>query len=288
MQRRHFGAGDIALHAPYFRFLAANFPRVTSACWQAWADRGGWTGKHEVFALLDGDIFISAVARARMALVIDGTPVTGFQLAAVATLAEHRKRGLNRQLMDWVLAQSDGPVILFANAGAEDYYPQFGFRRVPQARATAPLAAAAPAAPAIRCDPDDPADRARLARLSARTRPHGQALTVSGYHEVILWHMGCRGTSLFWLPEHDAAVAASVEGERLVIHDVLAATPFDLAPSVPRLAGPAAAVVEFRFDPAGWWRGYAVAPLDDFGSMLFVRGAGALAGPVQFPALAHV
>ncbi len=291
MERIRFGAADAALHAPYFRFVAANFPRVTAACWQAWADRGCWTDRHEVFALREDGIIVSAIARARMELVADGVPVVGYQLGAVATLASHRMRGLGRVLMDWVLAEletPEQPVILFANAGAEDFDPRFGFRRVPQAQATGLVRPFVPAAPARRCDPDDPADRAFLAGLSARTPAHGAALSVRGHWTVLLWHMGCRGTPVFRLPEREAAVAASVE-ETLVLHDVVAPAPFDLEAVVPRLTARPVTGVRFRFDPAGWWRDPAVAPMDDAGSVLFVRGVpGRVAGPVQFPALAHV
>lgn len=292
MERIRFGAAETALHAPYFRFVAANFPRVTAACWQAWADRGCWTGRHEIFALRENGVFVSAIARARMELVADGVPVVGYQLGAVATLASHRMRGLGRALMDWVLDDletPEQPVILFANAGAEDFYPRFGFRRVPQAQATAAVRPFVPGTPALRCDPDSAADRAFLAGLSARTPAHGSALSVRGHCEVLLWHMGCRGTPVFRLPGREAAVAASVDGTTLVIHDVLAPAPFDLEAAVPHLTARPVDAVMFRFDPAGWWRDPVVAPMDDTGSVLFVRGVrGKVAGPVQFPALAHV
>ena len=54
--------------------------------------------------------------------------------------------------------------------------------------------------------------------------------------------------SAFWLPEFDALIAATTEDERLIVHDVIAAQPFDLSGALPKLIERPVTQVEFCFD----------------------------------------
>jgi hypothetical protein len=56
----------------------------------------------------------------------------------------------------------------------------------------------------------------------------------------------------------------------------------------PTLIAHPIAELEFCFDPGDWWPSAEHSAFDDADSNLFVRGgAVSLAGPVQFPELAH-
>jgi hypothetical protein len=237
---------------------------------------------------MDGDRIASTIGRSRMRLVVDGQVQTGFQLGAVATLEPYRRQGYARQLMDWVIQESAGPLILFANRTAVAFYPKFGFTRVAQRRSTAACVVQPSGAPAVRCDVSSPAERARLAALCARARPIRGPLTTRDYGWIALWNLCCGPAVAFWLPGLDAVVATSVEPGRLIIHDVIAPAPFSLRDMVPSLVTQPIAEVEFLFDPEDWWQEAEHADLDDSDSCLFARGLPAsFAGPVQFPALAH-
>jgi hypothetical protein len=90
------------------------------------------------------------------------------------------------------------------------------------------------------------------------------------------------------LHEFDAVIATTIENERLVVHDVIAIQPFDLGLIIPTLITQPITELEFLFDPEDWWPTANHSELDDADSRLFVRGgAASIAGPVQFPELAH-
>ena len=280
---------DTKWHTRYFKFVAANFAGANAAHWRLWRDRGGWTENYEVFALVDGDRIVSTVGRTRMRLVIHGETQTGYQLGAVATLAQYRRRGFARQLLDWVVEGVDEPgqpIILFANRSVIDFYPRFGFRRIPQLRFTAPVSIMPAGTRARRCDPASAADRSILADLCARARPTGSPLTARDYFPVLLWHLSCRPLVALWLPAFDAAVVAVADGDRLVVHDLIASQPFDLHLVLPALVAHPVTELEFCFNPGDWCAANR-SELDDTDEPLFARGATPIAGPVRCPDTAH-
>ncbi len=291
MQRCRITCSDVDQHLAFFRFVDAIFRGARAETWAVWRDRGGWTGDYEVFAIVDDGKIVSTVGRSRMIMVIDGEDRVGYQLGAVATLDSYRRQGLAHQLMNWVISEldeSDQPIILFANNSVLDFYPRFGFRRIPQRRSLA-LAALQPAnVQAPQCDLSDAENRSRLATLCAAARPTQGRLTARDYYWLALWNLSCGSASVSWIPEFKAAIATTSKDERLIIHDLFAAQPFDLKPVLPTLITQPVAEVEFLFDPENFWPTADHPELDDTEAPLFARGvAAAIATAIQFPTLAQ-
>ncbi len=287
MDFRRITSSDRDWHSPFFNFVDTVF---RPNAWHLWRDRGGWTPDYEVFALLDGGEIVSTIGRSRMRLVVHGEDRVGYQLGAVGTLKPYRRRGLARQLMAEVfdaLDAPDQPIILFANESVVDFYPRFGFRRVPQRRSVARASVVPAAAQAARVDPADATERARLASLFARARPIRGPLSARDYSWIALWHLCSESISGFWLSEFDALVAVSAAGGQLLVHDVVAAHPFDLGAAIPSLIAEPVDEIEFCFEADDWWPAAEHGAFDDAEEPFFVRGAGPISGPVRLPDLAH-
>ncbi len=291
MERRRILYSDIDQHPVFFHFVDTVFRGARTETWTMWRDRGGWTDDYEVFAIVDDGRIISTIGRSRMRMVIEGQDRAGYQLGAVATLEPYRRQGLARQLMNWVIGEldePDQPIILFANDSVLDFYPRFGFKRIPQRRSFARMALQPFGAQAPRCDLSNASDRSRLATLCAATQPTRGHLTARDYYWLALWNLGCGSATVSWRPEFEAAIATTIENERLVIHDVFAAQPFDLGLVVPTLIMQPVTELEFLFDPGYFWPTASYAAFDNTESSLFARGAAtSINGPVQFPALAQ-
>ena len=291
MERVRVLSSDTNRHLPFFRFVDGVFRGGRAETWTAWRDRGGWTEDYEVFALVDNGNIVSTIGRSRMRLVIEGEDWKGYQLGAVATLERYRGRGLARQLMEWVIAsldEVDQSIILFANSSVLAFYPRFGFKRLPQRRSVATIALHPAGMQAPRCDLSNPSDRARLAALCAKARPTQGRLTARDYYWLALWNLTGEPTILAWVPEYDAAVVFMVENDRLVIHDILTAQPFDLRLIAPMLITHPVTEVELLIDSEDFWPTMMHPALDDSSSPLFARGAAAaINGPVQFTPLAQ-
>jgi predicted N-acetyltransferase YhbS len=276
-------------HERFFAFEERAFRVATT--FRRWAERGGWHPGYEVFAIEEDGEILSTAGRERMRLVINGKEHPGYQLGAVATRSDRRKAGLSRRLLTWLLSEDDAPglpVILFANPSVLDFYPRFGFTRIMQKRfvTAATVEPAANLAPTI--DPDEPADRARLADLCRRARAPSNAFSARDYYPTLLWHLAYKPRSVFWFDGFDAAVIASVEHDRLTLHDVIAPHPFDLRLVLPRLTTNRVETLAFGFSPELWWPDARAQPADDPDSHFFVRGLPRLETDVfRFPDLAQ-
>lgn len=143
MERFRILCSDVDQHPAFFRFVDTVFHGARTEPWTVWRDRSGWTRDYEVFAITDDGNIVSTIGRTRLHMVVDGKDRVGYQLGAVATLESYRRQGLARRLMEWMideLDKPDQPIILFANNSVLDFYPRFGFRRIPQQRSFASAA----------------------------------------------------------------------------------------------------------------------------------------------------
>ena len=271
-QRLHIGPAQREQQFAFNDFVSGIF---RSADFGAWIEHGGWRKGYDVFALLDEGRIVASIGRTRMALGIDGSTITGYQLGAVATAPTHRGRGLSRELMQWALAQPEAegaPVLLFANASVLDFYPRFGFRTLAQRRYRAEFDCRPALAPQTHAlDLGAAADRACLSAACAAARVHAGALVARNYYEVLLWHLLHAPRRVLHLPDLDAVCIVSEQDGRLQLHDALCAAPLDLHAVLPRLAQAPVSSIEFGFDPGDAWpRSRSVSSGAE--SPLFVRG----------------
>lgn len=277
MERHRILSSDSDKHPAFFRFVDTVFGNGRTETWTMWRDRGGWTVDYEVFALVQEGAIVGTIGRSRMHLVIEGENRVGYQLGAVAVLERFRGRGIARQLMEWVIDSLDAaeqPIILFADSRVHDFYPRFGFQRLPQQCSVEATVLHPSGEQSPHWAVSDFTDRARLADLCARARPTRGRLTARDYGWLALWNLTCEPVTLAWLPEHDAAVAFTVEDDRLIVHDVLATAPFDLLRVTPTLITKPVTSVELLIDPEDFWPTMTHPDRDDSSSSLFARGHG--------------
>lgn len=278
---------DRAWHGRFFNFIESIFN--IGCTFSAWGARGGWVDGYDVFAVVVDDQIISTVGRQSMKYVINGEVRNGYQIGAVATRADRRNRGLARLLINKVLDElvaPSQPVILFANPSALDFYQQFGFRRLAQARfvGQADVRPAGTLAPSL--DLARPTDRAWLSDHCARAIAIGQGFAARDYYPAILFHLTRQQRPAFRLDSFGAVVIAQQDGERLLIRDLLALQPFRLRDALPYICTRPVRMLEFGFDPETWWPD--AESQTDAGSTLFARGmATEVKQPLRFPDLAQ-
>lgn len=240
--------------------------------------------------LAEGEEIVASVARTRMALRIGEAETEGFQLGAVATDPERRGRGLSRRLLERALDPIEvgtRPVFLFANESVTEFYPRFGFRRLPQQRfeAGASLRPAEARLRPFRLEAE--AERVRLARLSARAGATGR-FAARDYYSVLLWHLVNAPLQAFWIETPEAFLALGEQAGVPKVLACLAERPFPLPEMLPGAIAAPAERLAFGFDPAGWWPAAAVEAAEDPESRLFVRGFPTPPpAPFRFPDLAQ-
>ena len=148
-------------------------------------------------------------------LVIDGQPLTAYQLGAVAVRAGYRGRGLARRLVEHILTRHpQSPLFLFGNESVVDFYPRFGFRRVFESRPFIDRQTGSAPGRAVKVSPAAPlvehylnnGRQASPGFYCANGRP------VERFHLLLSY-----ADDIYHLPDHDALVIAREEEKDIFI-----------------------------------------------------------------------
>jgi predicted N-acetyltransferase YhbS len=278
---------DHQWHEAFIDYVPKVFARASFRRWYA---LGGWDEGYAAFVLADGKEIVANASLQRMKIVLRGESITGWQLGAVGVVPHWRGRGLQREIMPRLLSSVDEQdiVFLFANDTVLEFYPLFGFKRVVESVFAAEHSVQPASDPLRALSIDRAEDRALLARVAATAAPTTREFGARDYGGVLLWYWanfydGC----FYYCESEDAIIVAEHDGPTLRICDVLARTPFDLRPYLPRVAKEAAQSLGFGFTPGAWWPD-ARATADYTDSPLFIRGAHRLPdAPFKFPMLAQ-
>lgn len=101
-----------------------------------WYQNGFWGEKYIPFSVVSQGAVIANVSANIMDCKPGGETRRYIQLGTVMTKKEYRGQGLSRRLMEWVCreyGECDG-MFLWANDSVLDFYPKFGFHRLPEYR----------------------------------------------------------------------------------------------------------------------------------------------------------
>ncbi len=97
-----------------------------------WYQEGCWGGNYIPYSICSGTRVIANASVNPMEFHWNGTPRTYIQIGTVMTAPDFRRQGLGTHLIREILRhyrhRADG-MFLFANDGAIDFYPRFGFKK---------------------------------------------------------------------------------------------------------------------------------------------------------------
>jgi len=100
---------------------------------QQWYDWGLWDQEqYDVYAVVNQDEVVAAVAISLHSLVIDNQVVPAGLIGTVMTDIRYQGKGLSKKLMLALLAHYESKldiIYLFANASVLEFYPKFGFEK---------------------------------------------------------------------------------------------------------------------------------------------------------------
>ena len=278
---------DGTWHEAFHAYVQRLFPGIS---FRAWQEHGGWDARYKAFACVEGGEIVANASAFEMDLLLNGQRVRGLQLGAVGTLPSRRGRGLSRAVVGRVLERSrpEDLVLLFANDTVLDFYPRFGFTRVRESVFRSDRQVTPQGAPLRALDLGTAEDRSLLERVAGSALPVSTRFGTRDYGSLVLWYW----TNLFphglrYAEDSDAILVVQREGERLKLLDVLAATPIELEPLLPRIVSSPVTSIELGFTPERYL--HDARPVHEYAeSSLFVRGAERLPEPpFKFPVLAQ-
>ena len=255
-----------------------------------WYAAGQWTDAYIPHVLvLDGQV-VSNVSVNRMTFRVGGETRRYLQLGTVMTDDAFRGQGLNRMLMERVIADYaavvDG-IYLFANDRVLSYYPKFGFTPAVETAYTLPVAPRG-AAP-YRLQRVAVNDKGLLAALEKNpiADPNDGFRMIENAGLFRFWLMAEYGDCIYHLPEIGGYVIAQADAGVLQILQSFADQPIDYLRLAAAFDGVEAAALGYTpADPSGW----ITKPHREEDTTLFLLGE-----PLQtiererlrFPALSH-
>lgn len=254
-----------------------------------WYDAGHWSGLYCPHLLLDGDRAVSNVSVNWMQFDLCGEQRRYVQLGTVMTDEAYRGRGLNRQLMERVLADCRGKadgVYLFANDSVLDYYPRFGFAPCKEYEYYLPCPPSGRPRP-YRLEPTSP-ERLCAALEPGAPNPNDGFYMSRNIGLYQFWFAAGLGGCLYYLPEADAYAVVETEGRLLRIQQLFGRQKVD----VRRLAcsfGPGVEEAVLGYTPA-CREGLSVREHKEEDTTLFILGGDLRRierDRLRFPALSH-
>lgn len=194
-----------------------------------WYTAGHWGDLYIPHVLLDGEKVISNVSVNHMRFDLNGVQKHYIQLGTVMTDAAYRNQGLNRQLMERVLSEYAGKVdgiYLFGNDSVLDYYPKYGFQPVTETEYYLPRQSFAHAVP-YALEPAAP-EQFYAAVLENPSNPNDGLYMYENLGLYQFWCAAEFGKNIYYLPETDTYVVASLEDQILRVHQIIGPRAVDL------------------------------------------------------------
>ncbi len=205
-----------------------------------WYESGHWQEMYIPHVLLDGEKVVSNVSVNLIQFDIKGESKTYIQLGTVMTDEAYRGQGLNREIMEKIMAEYkdkvDG-IYLFGNDEVLEYYPKFGFVPAKEYEYYAPYENGIDASPyeVQKVDMEDKTESAKLYEVIKKyTTEGGKTNQNDGLymsHNLGLyqfWFAAGFGKNIYYLPENGCYIVAEMEDEILRIHQIFGREKVDI------------------------------------------------------------
>lgn len=242
---------DTAARQAFKRFLVAQHGLDLTL----WEEAGFWDSDFVPFSFFLGDEIIASTCVYSLPMVVAGEERKVAQLSSVATRADHRRQGLNRDLTErarsWWKDQNHEFCYLFADDGAFSFYAACEFSLTPQSRFFLDPSElpSSNAGDPIKLDIDNPSHRDLICDLVERRTPVSNILghrsfSLEMFHLLYLLH-----PHLLHLPDLDLIVACEQRADSLYLYDLIGPAIPPLPDLLSALALPKLSKIETGFIP---------------------------------------
>jgi len=197
-----------------------------------WYEAGQWGNFYIPHVLLDGEKVISNVSVNIMQFDVQGVKKNYIQLGTVMTDNAYRGQGLNREIMERILAEYkdkvDG-IYLFGNDDVVNYYPKFGFKPAKEYEYYLPCENTSNVEAYVleKVDMQDTAQAEKFYNFmrayeeDANELNENDAMYMSENVNLFQFWLGAGyGDSVYYLPKFDAYAILEVDGDRVLICQV--------------------------------------------------------------------
>ncbi len=169
-----------------------------------------------------------------MTVLIDGKEYKGLQVGTVMTHPEYRHQGLSKKLIDHIIDKYEDNcdfIYLFANETVLDFYPKFGFTRVPESNYFLNVndLTEKPKKDIRKLDTENTNDFSLVKLYSKERMPVSSVLSVkNNEHLLMFYFLLAFPDSIYFLEEEETIVLFEEENEVLHLFDVISRKKVDL------------------------------------------------------------
>lgn len=271
--------------------LRAEFNALTQKVFgfdfEGWYQAGYWTQRYRPFALMHKGKFVANVSANDLNFLVQGEEKKIVQLGTVMTDPMYRGKGLSRFLMEKVLEAYENKSdfqYLFAGDEVLDFYPKFGFQKAEEFQCSKRVRRTKMPLEIRQLDLKNAEDQACLLRLGRGTIPVSKVAMKENF-ELNMFYCGFILTDkIYYLPQLDLAVVASVDKDELMVYDVFCESSFDLDQVIQALLRQEEMTVVLGFTPLDE-SGYESNPYKEEDRTFFIRGGEV--GRAMFPLLSQ-
>ncbi|MFZ5967086.1 MAG: GNAT family N-acetyltransferase [Bacillota bacterium] len=217
---------------------------------EQWYQNGYWGNDYIPYVLLDGDVVVSNVSVNIINTRWKDQAKLYVQLGTVMTDKEHQGKGLNRWLMEKVLADwkdKSDTVYLFANDSVLDFYPKFGFEKASEYQCQKTINKKDGTVKKL--DMSLAYDRRLLLDTYKFSNPFS-ALPVENNDGLLMFYCTkFMQENVYYIEEFEAIVVAEYDDEKLVCYDIFCQNKYTIDDILCTMAEENTETVIFGFTP---------------------------------------
>ncbi|KAB7665687.1 hypothetical protein ABW02_23295 [Niallia circulans] len=234
-----------------FNELATNTFGIS---FEDWYEKGFWTEKYSPFSIVQNEKIIANVSANKVELIINNEKKRGIQIGTVMTHPDFRKLGLSRKLMEIVLEHYENQydfMYLFANSTVLDFYPKFGFKRVPEHQFTMNIPSRIiPVRRVTKLNGTDSEVLNRIFQYSRGRLPVSFIFGSENSQELLMFYcLNVFSQDIYYIDDLDLFTIHMHDGETLHLFDVISQKEVTISDVINRIANEDTKNVVFHYTP---------------------------------------
>ncbi len=238
----------------------------------SWYQKGLWRNQYILHSLAHHNKIVANISVNIMNFQQDNVYKNYIQIGTVMTDEAYRGQGLSRYLMEHILAEYkekvDG-IYLFANGEVLEFYPKFGFKVAQEHEYSKSIQDINSVYKVEKVDMSDKSNWDKLLDASSYASVN-MRLSMNNKGLLGFWTTSFKKESIYYIPEEEAYIIASIEEETLIIEELFAKQRLDLD-KVAKSFGDKIKTVKLHFTPY-IIEGYTLTPYQEDDCTLFIMG----------------
>lgn len=219
---------------------------------EQWYQGGYWGSGYIPYSLMDGENIVASVAASIVNCLVLGERKRYIQIGTVMTDSVYRNQGLARYLMEKVIEEYNNKcdmIYLFANDGALEFYPKFGFTSTSEYQYSKTIINENEDIVAEKLDMSLENNKKLLVEKANNSISMSKLTILKNVAQVMFYCTSFMSDNVYYLREENVIVIAEFHGDTLHLQDIFSDSEVDLDIIIKLLTNKEVKTVDFGFTP---------------------------------------